>query len=111
MKKLIVVLSVVSLLLLSGCQDIAAALTERQRLEMETARQEAAAAQARALEAQARADQVKNEWDGRAFFVGVLSTAGMPYYFGSLCFLAGLFMFVAIAFPEVFRRGREQDAR
>lgn len=111
MKKIVVLLAILSLLALTGCQDIAAALTERQRLEMETARQEAAEAQARALEAQARAEQTKYEWDGRAFFVGVLSTAGMPYYFGSLCFLAGMFVFVAIAFPEVFRRGREHDAK
>lgn len=108
MNKIVALLAIAALLLTSGCGDIAKALTEKDRLRMETARQEAKEAQARALEAQAEADKVKNEWDGRAFFVGILGTTGMPYYFGTLLFLAGMSVFYLAAFGRLPDRGGEK---
>lgn len=110
MNKIVALLVIVALLLLSGCGDIASAFNERQRLQTQEAQAEANEAQAEADEAEWRAKQTKYEWDGRAFFIGVLGATGLPYYFGSLCFVAGLFVFYLAAFHEPKKKGDERDA-
>lgn len=111
-KQVITILAIVALLFVStGC--VSEVMLERARLNMEEARAERDEARARADEARARADEAEAEterekvtWDGRAMLIAVLSTSGMPYFFGSILILILFFVFMSCAFPDkMFRRG------
>lgn len=118
MQKLFALLTIMALLFAStGC--VSETMLERARLNMEEAKAERDEARARADEARARADEAEAEterekvaWDGRAMLIAVLSTSGMPYFFGSILILILFFVFMACAFPDkIFvRKGGKNEA-
>ena len=99
MKKIIVLLVILSLLM-SGCDLV----NEKARLRVEEKREDNRYLQLQVDLANAKAAAEEAAWEGRSMLIAVLSTAGMPYYFGTLLVLVAGFVFVWIAFPERFRR-------
>ena len=98
MKKTVILLVV--LILLSGCDLV----NERERLRVEEKREENRQLQLRVDLAHAKAEIERVAWEGRATLLAVLSTAGMPYYFGTLLTIVSYFVFMWTAFPERFDR-------
>ena len=99
MKKTVILL-VVLVILLSGCDLV----NERARLRVEEKREENRQLQLRVDLAHAKAEIERVAWEGRATLIAVLSTSGMPYYFGTLLTIVSYFVFMWMAFPERFNR-------
>jgi len=93
--------------LLSGCND-PFGTTERAQIRLEEKREENRALAWQAEIAKAKIDEVKADWEGHAFLISILSTAGMPYYFGTVTIVIVLLVFSWIAFPERFSKREER---
>lgn len=98
MKLRIVLIMVTLTILLLGCND-PFGTTERAQIRLDEKREENRALAWQAEIAKAGVDETKATWEGRAFFLGVLSTTTMPYFFSFLAFLLA----VAVAYPIFMR--------
>jgi hypothetical protein len=106
--KLRIVLAVVALaILLSGCDPFGT--TERAQIRLEEKREENRALAWQAEIFKAKTEETKAAWEGRAFFISILSTTGMPYYFGTMTIVISLLVFLWIGFPERFGKRRNDE--